>query len=331
MVELFKDDEFSRAKEPKNYLIMRVSKIKSRHAVTQSMKHNFREQETPNADESKIGDNKHLTAKSTAEGMQRYKDLLPEKVRKNAVHALHYVVTTSPTASKEDNQIALDEAVAWVTEKHGAENILFASIHRDETTPHLHVVAMPMRDGKLNAKHFVGGSKHRLSELQDEIYDRVKPQTALERGIRGSKATHKTIAEWRAEIDSGAPQLDSKQIGAITAKQGVFDSKTKQKERENEVLRSEYDKLARYTSHIEQKEALQGETLESQADRLANLKVAEKAYLTAPTPNSKKVIEKAFEKAVEYAEKENAEYRESQKAKLKAKNEQAKSSRNIDR
>lgn len=182
-----------------NFAIMRLKKLKSSAAVKGMAKHNFRTIKTPNADLERTILNDHRACTGVFEVMQRYKELLPEKVRKNAVHAIDYMITTSPEVSKKDNEIAIEEGIKWVEDRHGKENILISSIHHDETTPHVHIVAMPLLNGKLNAKHFVGGSKHRLSQLQDEYFGRVEHKTELVRGIKGSRAKHKTVAAWNAQ------------------------------------------------------------------------------------------------------------------------------------
>ena len=52
--------------------IIRIQKLKSAVAVRRSMKHAFREQETPNADASRSQENTHLGPQSTATAMQLF-------------------------------------------------------------------------------------------------------------------------------------------------------------------------------------------------------------------------------------------------------------------
>ena len=184
------------------FAILRTGKLKSAGAVRGMLKHNFREQETPNADLEVTPNNKHMVAQNVDDGMKRYRELMPEKVRKNAVHAIDYMITTSPGASNDAKVECLSEGLKWLEEKHGKENIIMASAHFDETTPHLHVLAAPIKDGKLNARHFIGGSKHRLSDIQTEFYDRLKSKNIdLDRGIKGSKATHTKIKDYYKNLN----------------------------------------------------------------------------------------------------------------------------------
>lgn len=184
-----------------NFAILRTGKLKSAAAVRGMLSHNFRDIDTPNADPKKTDSNQHLAAKSVEDGMRLYRENLPDKVRKNAVHAIDYMITTSPDATEKDKADCIDTAYNWLCEKHGKENIIMASKHVDETTPHIHILAMPIDEkGKLNAYHFIGGSKHRMSELQDEFYAKLKEKNiGLRRGIKGSKAKHQTIKAWHAK------------------------------------------------------------------------------------------------------------------------------------
>jgi hypothetical protein len=202
-----------------NFLIMRQEKYKSGAAIKGRAKHNFRTIPTPNANPSKLPLNDHKACTSVDEVMAKYKSLLPEKIRKNGIHAINYMITTSPESSETDNQIALKEGIDWVTEMYGSENVLLSSIHNDETTPHVHILVMPLKDGKLNARHYVGGHRDRLKQMQTELFERVKKAGAnLERGIEGSKAQHQSTAKWAAK---------QKELGEAvkTSSKGVLQSR----------------------------------------------------------------------------------------------------------
>jgi hypothetical protein len=185
-----------------NFAILRTGKIKSAASAKGMLKHNFRAIDTPNADDERTADNEHLAAVSVEDGMRRYRELMPAKIRKNGVHLIDYMITTSPEASKEANAAALQEGYNWVAETYGKDKIVMASKHLDETTPHIHILVAPIDEkGKLNARHFIGGSKHRMTELQDEFHARlVDKGIKLDRGIKGSKAKHQTIKKFYSDL-----------------------------------------------------------------------------------------------------------------------------------
>lgn len=188
------------------FAILRTQKLKHLGSVRRSLKHSFREQETPNADPSRAPENTHLGAESTAEAMAAIEARLPEKRRKDAVLAIEYLVTASPEAmqgkSREEQDAYFADALEWLRERHGAENVVYAGIHRDETTPHLYAYAVPLDpdSGRLNAKRWLGGAKA-LNHMQTDFAERVGERHGLERGIEGSRAKHQTVQRYYASLE----------------------------------------------------------------------------------------------------------------------------------
>jgi len=184
------------------YAILRTQKLKSAVGVRRSLQHAFREQETPNSDPGRIQENAHIGARSTAEALERFNERLPEKVRKNAVLAIEYLVTASPEAmrgkSRSEQNAYFKDALEWLREKHGKENVFYAGVHRDESTPHMYAYVVPIdAAGKLNCRSFLGGSKA-LSGMQTDFADKVGKRHGLERGVERSKAKHQAVRTWYA-------------------------------------------------------------------------------------------------------------------------------------
>ena len=180
------------------YAILRTQKLKATGAVWRSLKHAFREQPTPNADPAKAAQNAHLGANSAAEAMQRVRDRLPEKRRKDAVLAIEYLITASPEAMQElggqGRDAYFNDALKWLRERHGGANFFYSFIHRDETTPHMYAYVVPLDEatGRLNARRWLGGAKA-LSEMQTDFAANVGARHGLERGIKGSRAKHERV------------------------------------------------------------------------------------------------------------------------------------------
>lgn len=180
------------------FAIMRVAKIKTLGNMGASLQHTFRERETPNADLSRTPENTILIGPDTSDAvLDAWRGRAPEKIRKNAVHGLEYFVGASPekmrTMSRKQQDAYFADALAWLQKRHGAENILSAVVHRDETTPHMTVMTIPLDDrGKLNARSFVGSRKH-LSQLQTDFAAEVGTHHELQRGQLRSSATHERV------------------------------------------------------------------------------------------------------------------------------------------
>lgn len=195
----------------RRFAVLRVQKHKTLGAMRLSLKHTLREQQTDNADPEHTPKNEVLIgAKVSTEVCDQWHTLAPDQIRKNAVHAIEYLVTNSRDAfgkSPAEQRAYLVNALEWLKEKHGTENIISAVIHYDETTPHLTTMVIPLKDGHLNARHFIGGKKDRLSELQTEFAQEVGHKHGLVRGIEKSPAHHQDIRAFYArEIGSGMVQ-----------------------------------------------------------------------------------------------------------------------------
>lgn len=182
----------------KSFGIMRTAKIKTLGNMGASLQHTFRERETPNADPDRTSDNTILVGGDNSKDvLAAWKDRAPEKIRTNAVHGLEYFIGGSPekmkAMSREEQDTYFRDALGWIENRHGKENILSAMIHRDETTPHMTVMTIPLDDrGKLNCRSFVGNKKA-LSDLQTDFAEKVSEKYGLRRGIKGSTARHERV------------------------------------------------------------------------------------------------------------------------------------------
>lgn len=191
------------------YAIMRCKKLSSMGSVAASMQHCYRDRDTPNADKTRTADNEHHKAQSTDEAMGKLRDLLPEKRRKDAVLAVEYVITASPEwwgkATAAQQADFFEQSKKWLGDKYGAKNIVTASVHRDETSPHLSAFVVPLtQDGRLSAKEFIG-NRTKMAKDQTTFAEAVK-HLGLERGIERSRATHTSIKQHYAAIERGEAQ-----------------------------------------------------------------------------------------------------------------------------
>ena len=99
------------------------------------------------------------------------------------------------------------------------EQVLHATVHMDEKTPHIHCVVIPLvkkLDKRTNTerytiskKQYIRDNKH-LSELQDKYWKRLTNKGfKLERGIKGSDVEHQDIKEYKKQSRILGKQLDS--------------------------------------------------------------------------------------------------------------------------
>jgi hypothetical protein len=64
-----------------------------------------------------------------------------------------------PRSKKPVDLGKLDRGIQeWAKKEFGKENLVSLDLHTDESTPHFHLVVTPIRDGKLQAKHWLNGA-----------------------------------------------------------------------------------------------------------------------------------------------------------------------------
>lgn len=227
------------------FAILRTAKLKSLGNVSASLSHTYRTRETPNADPQRQGDNRHSHG-TPAEVLKALQERLPDKRRKDAVLGIEYFVGASPEWFKGRDRAFVDDYFAqsldWLRQRHGAENVVGWSIHRDESSPHLVAYVVPRDGDTLNAKKWLGG-RAALSLMQSDFVDKVARHHELARGIEGSKAKHQTIKGFYAEIGRTGQHLTitPDEVAPKVVKKGLF----KDEHEAPEVVAARLTKAAR--------------------------------------------------------------------------------------
>lgn len=300
-----------------SFAIYRTAKLGSFGEIGGSLSHTYRTRPTPNADKNKAHLNEHYlqTYNSCFEAI---KNSLPEKRRKNAVLTIEHLITASPDWDgwgTEKETKFFDQSLQFVRKKYGSENVIAHSIHRDETTPHLIVYVTPIDEkGGLNAKKWLGG-RSKLSQTQTEFANHVK-EFGLERGLQNSKARHKTIKEFYAEIEKPTPTLEEKKYEIqpldydLIPKMGLLEttlSFNKKLEASYKEIHFNYENLILRLKN-KQHENLK-ETVNSYEKKLVEngLKLEKLSNENQRLKSDKKLIREGFEKKIELLEKEKLE------------------------
>ncbi|MFN6496202.1 MAG: MobV family relaxase [Nostoc sp. DedQUE01] len=201
--------------------ILRVEKLKSFGNVGGSEKHTARLQDTPNADTTKknirlIG----LEDNSSLEDLVKTKIATDtkHKPRKDAVLCSEIFLSASPEYFRPDDPSVAGEwndermvlfagaSRQWLINNYG-DKCVRAELHLDEATPHIHAYIVPINDKtkQLSHKEMFGGDGRvgsiKLSKLQDSYAATLAP-LGIERGVKGSKATHTKIKEYYQAVNS---------------------------------------------------------------------------------------------------------------------------------
>lgn len=190
------------------YAVVHMMKIKS-GGVGGIQSHNNREHEpktNPDVDMSRSEDNYDLIS------CDNYKRSIKEKlsnlvegsraVRKDAVVVCNFIVTsdneTMNALGADRQREFFQDSVKWFSDRYGADRVLNATVHMDETTPHLHIGVMPItQDGRLSAKAIF--TKTEMKAIQTEFARDVGEKYGLERGVEGSERTHLSEARFKEQ------------------------------------------------------------------------------------------------------------------------------------
>lgn len=297
-----------------SFAIYRTAKLKSMGEIGGSLSHTYRTRPTPNADENKLHLNKHIF-ETYNQCFDALKNAIPEKRRSNAVLCIEHLITASPEwdgwGTEKESEF-FKKSVEFLNKKYGKENVIACSIHRDETTPHLIVYVVPIDEkGGLNAKKWLGG-RSKLSQTQTEFANQVK-ELGLERGLENSKARHKTIKEFYAEIEKPTPKLKEKKYDIqpinydLMPKMGFLETTSSF----NKKLEASYNDIHLiYENQMLRLKEGHGKTLQNAVDTYEKklvenrLKIEKLSNENSRLKSDKKLITQGFEKKIELLEKE---------------------------
>lgn len=169
---------------------------------------------------------------------------LQRKIGKNQVRAVRILLTGSPDDMKRIEQDGkLDEwckdNLDWLKNTYGADNIVSAVLHLDETTPHIHATMIPITIGerrKKKSEDIQGKKKYRTKSFgnarlcADDVMSRTKlkeyqntyaeqmAKYGLQRGIEGSEAKHVTTSQYYRDLLSQTESIQGN-IGILLEQQ----------------------------------------------------------------------------------------------------------------
>lgn len=234
-----------------SYSICRILKIKS-SGVTGIQIHDRREKQfshtNKDIDFNKSSQNIDLVnqnEKFRQVIQQRIESLnLKRKPRKDATVMVQVMLTSDNDFFKEMTKTQqldfFEKSFMFIQDKYGKENVISATIHFDETTPHMHVNFVPVtKDNRLSARDLF--SPKLLRELQTEYNDYVNLQGyELERGKRDSKKKGLSVEEFKLATKEN--KLKSRVLEVNTQNRKVNDQVLKINEKK-QIIKNEVNEL----------------------------------------------------------------------------------------
>lgn len=122
-------------------------------------------------------------------------------VRKDAVLINEWIITSDrkffENLSDEDTKEFFISAKEYFAENFGEENIRYATVHLDESTPHLHMGIVPFdKDQKLSAKRVF--NREALRNVQEDLPKFLQEKGFdIKRGLEGSDRKNLTVPEFK--------------------------------------------------------------------------------------------------------------------------------------
>lgn len=229
-----------------SYAIMRLEKRNSKNIVGM-----FRHNERKTENHSNVDINKELShlnyqlidcesysEKINREIEERYK--VNKSIRKDAVLCVEVLFTSDKEffdkLTPEEERKYFKKSVEFLKEQFGEKNVVFATVHKDETTPHLHAGFIPMTDdGRLNYKNFVNG-REGLIKLQNEYFKKmVEIFPELERGKNAEETRAKHIANQEYKIQQKETILKEKEKTVMVKIEELEKNSIELEEKKNKI------------------------------------------------------------------------------------------------
>lgn len=201
------------------YCVFRIGKrFKNMTNIRNFKRHMEREMQVLNANNS-IKNEILIGSSNITDDVEKY--LIGVKMRKDSVYATELLLTASPGFFKGTTKQDIDKWSAlnkkWLEMQFG-ENLRYAVLHLDESTPHIHALVVPVFEndkGKVLANKRYFGGREKLRYYQD-IYANEMQSTfkSLNRGIKFSKAKHIEIRHFYSMVNTELNENDLQQLCA---------------------------------------------------------------------------------------------------------------------
>lgn len=200
------------------------------------------------------------------------------KINDNAVTHLKIILTGSHERMKEleANGQGLKEWVIenkkFLEEKYGSDNIVRFTLHRDEKTPHLHAVIVPLTaDGRLSAFEILG-NKTKMKALQND-YAKAMAPFGLERGMENTGIKHEDAKAYYSRMEKANEVANNTEINVSKNLLGNYKSESVEELKESvKSLKSALKAKESIILSEEKKKEAMSERLENYQENNAVLK-----------------------------------------------------------
>lgn len=213
-----------------SYLVFHLSKYKTSNIVG-LQRHNQRENKNysnQDIDKSMSNLNFDLVNSQKISFTKKVKDIIDTKkttkraIRKDAVTYCECIISSDNDFFRKldinEQQRFFDVSLKFLENRIGKDNIVSATVHLDETTPHMHLGFVPMNlDGSLSAKKMI--NRNFLREIQENLpYTLQKNGFDIQRGEKNNNVKHLDQKVYKSNLNKEIKRLEALnfKIGGIT-------------------------------------------------------------------------------------------------------------------
>ncbi|MBQ8995443.1 MAG: plasmid recombination protein [Oscillospiraceae bacterium] len=186
-----------------NYIFLNIKSIK-KDRIGAAHQHNERKKKSyprnPDIDVTKSHLNYHII-----EPEKRYFEVVKDRIdrceyKPHRDHVLLVEGVCTPTASwieakpLEEQREFFAYVMEFMKDFYGADNMISAVVHMDESHPHMHFVFTPIQDGRFSCAKLIGSMQNNMRDLQSRFYEHIsKKYPDISRGIPKDRTHRKHL------------------------------------------------------------------------------------------------------------------------------------------
>lgn len=145
---------------------------------------------------------------------------VPHSKRKDLNVMSTWVITCpKELESDKDRKKFFEVAYRFTQERYGADNVMLGYVHMDETSPHIHIPLVPVKDGRISAKNLF--SRKELSDYHKELDAVMEREFGMKGLVHNGKTKGKYTVEELKERTRREKELSDREA-RLEAQEGAF-------------------------------------------------------------------------------------------------------------
>lgn len=182
-------------------VILHAEKVYGIKQIESRVRHNHRLKEVKNADpEGKVVELASSGGDPVEKALERTEEAKPRSTASPIGLELMLAVPKDWAARHPELVMSwAEKSKEWLNRTFTENAVISATLHLDESAPHIHALVMPAVDRRLDVRPWTDGAE-KLRAMQDS-YAQAVHGLGMDRGLEGSTASHEHIREWYSRMN----------------------------------------------------------------------------------------------------------------------------------